>query len=350
MDTKKKSSAVGGGPALGERRRLTVCSADPTAPARVPIDRASRRPLSRSLVLSPMPWHLSPSIARTVLLLLSAQGQCSYMYATAVKSTAPSLGALAIAPFGQGPSTAEATATANRVAPPLPPPLKPPLQAIIKVNWELMPPLPVGVEDNDGGWVDDSTIVTGFGLSQASYPGCVSTAYSLNTSDPRATWQALPVPPVSPRQEEAATIVEGLHGNEVWFSGGFNNNWQKQGNKQRTMDDMLRLYRDSSGSWAWEVLDLKLPYPVDGHAMAAIKHQLYLFGGDFNEGSNIPAGVGAMLHVLDTRNFSHGWKQLRDCPGRGRSGLVLAPVGGDLFVLGGSADSWRYSPSSVLPA
>ena len=76
-----------------------------------------------------------------------------------------------------------------RVPPPLPPPLNPPLQAMIKVDWELMAPLPVGVEDNDGGWVDDSTVITGFGLSKKSYPGCVSTAYSLNTSDARATWQ-----------------------------------------------------------------------------------------------------------------------------------------------------------------
>ena len=170
--------------------------------------------------------------------------------------------------------------------PALPPPLDPPLQPMLKIDWELLYPLAVGVEDNDGGFLDDSTLVTAFGLSKHSYPGCVATAYSYNISDPLAKWEELPVPPVPPRQEEAATIVAGPNGNEVWYCGGFNNDWQKQGNKQRTMDDMLRLYRDESGSWKWEVLPLKLPHPVDGHAVAAIDHLLFVFGGDLNEGKD----------------------------------------------------------------
>ena len=233
-----------------------------------------------------------------------------------------------------------------RGAPPLPPPLDPPLDALIKIDWELLYPLPVGVEDNDGGWVDDSTVVTGFGLSKHSYPGCVSTAYSYNVSNPLAKWEELPIPPVAPRQEEAATIVTGASGSEVWYCGGFNNDWKAQGNQQRTMDDILRLYRDTpTASWKWEVLQLKLPFPLDGHAIAAIDQLLYLFGGDFNEGSDIPEGVGKMLHVLDTRNVSGGWKRLSDSPGHGKSCAALAPVGGKLFVLGSSSDSWEYTPS-----
>ncbi len=238
--------------------------------------------------------------------------------------------------------------TSPRGAPPLPPPLDPPLEALIEIDWELLYPLPVGVEDNDGGWVDDSTVVTGFGLSKHSYPGCVSTAYSYNVSDPLAKWQELPIPPVAPRQEEAATIVTSANGgSEVWYCGGFNNDWKAQGNKQRTMDDMLRLYRDGpTTSWKWEVLPIKLPYPLDGHAVAAIGHLLYLFGGDLNEGSDTPPGVGKMLHVLDTRNLSFGWKRLTDCPGHSKSGVALAPVQGKLFVLGSSSDSWEYAPSA----
>ena len=204
----------------------------------------------------------------------------------------------------------------------------------------------VGVEDNDGGWYDDSTLVTAFGLSKHSYPGCVNTAYSYNVSDPLAKWEELPVPPVPPRQEEAATIVAGPNGNEVWYCGGFNNDWQKQGNTQRTMDDMLRLYRDEGGGWKWEVLPLKLPRPLDGHAIAAIDHLLFVFGGDFNEGKDSPPGVGKMLHVVDTRNISAGWRRLSDSPGQSKSSMVFSPVGGKLFVLGSSSDSWEYTPAS----
>ena len=63
--------------------------------------------------------------------------------------------------------------------PALPPPLDPALQPLLKIDWELLYPLAVGVEDNDGGWYDDSTLVTAFGLSKHSYPGCVNTAYSI---------------------------------------------------------------------------------------------------------------------------------------------------------------------------
>jgi hypothetical protein len=195
--------------------------------------------------------------------------------------------------------TDDAAAAADRAtaAPPLPPPLKPPLKPLVRVEWELLANLPVGVEDNDGGFLDDDTLVvrlalpflyplwdgvciegglsrqTGFGLSKASYPGCVSTAFALNVSQPGAQWEALPAPPAKPRQEEAATVVSGVHGPEVWFCGGFNNDWKKQGNKQRTMDDMYRLYRDTSvypAAWRWEQLPLSLPFPVDGHSIAAI--------------------------------------------------------------------------------
>ena len=34
------------------------------------------------------------------------------------------------------------------------------------------------------------------------------------------------------------------------------------------------------------VLPLKLPHPVDGHAVAAIDHLLFVFGGDLNEGKD----------------------------------------------------------------
>lgn len=232
--------------------------------------------------------------------------------------------------------------------PPLPLPLDPPLEPLIKIEWELLYPLPIGVEDNDGGWVDETTVVTSFGLSKHSYPGCVSTAFSHNVSDPSAKWVELPVPPVPPRQEEAATIVRGANGyDEVWYCGGFNNDWKKQGNNQRTMDDMLRLHRaNPAASWEWEVLPVKLPFPLDGHAIAALGQLLYLFGGDYNEGSNVPPGVGKMLHVLDTRKLHSGWRRLRDSPGHSKSCMVLSPVRGRLFVLGSSADSWVYTPAS----
>ena len=91
---------------------------------------------------------------------------------------------------------------------------------------------------------------------------------------------------------------------------------------------------------------LKLPRPLDGHAIAAIGHLLFVFGGDFNEGKDSPPGVGKMLHVVDTRNISAGWRRLSDSPGQSKSCMVFSPVGGKLFVLGSSSDSWEYTPAS----
>lgn len=235
--------------------------------------------------------------------------------------------------------------------PPQPPPLSPPLQAILKIEWVLLPPLPVGVEDNDGGFIDEHTLTVAMGLSGHSYPGCVNNTYAINISqyfwDPhrwQTSWQQLPASPAPPRQEVAATVVDG----SVIYCGGFNNAWQAQGLKQRTQSDMWRLSRSaaSSGQFAWEQLPVALPYPIDGHQLATIDSKIYLFGGDFDEGKQVPPWVGSMLHVLDTRNVSAGWRRLCDCPGSMKVGASLTPAAGKLYSIGGGADAWVYDPEN----
>ena len=60
---------------------------------------------------------------------------------------------------------------------------------------------------------------------------------------------------------------------------------------------------------------------------------------------DVPSGIGRMMHVLNTRNVTAGWRRLSDSPGSPKGGLALTPVAGRLFLLGGTADSWCYDPS-----
>ena len=88
--------------------------------------------------------------------------------------------------------------------PPLPPPLHPPLRPLLHIEWSLLPPLPIGVEDNDGGFVDDETLVVSFGLSGHSYPGCVNSSWAINvTASSSQKWKPLPNAPASSRQVRA---------------------------------------------------------------------------------------------------------------------------------------------------
>jgi len=50
-----------------------------------------------------------------------------------------------------------------------------------------------------------------------------------------------------------------------------------------------------------------------------------------------------MLHVVDTRNISAGWRRLSDSPGHSKSCMVFAPVGGKLFILVRNAPLLRHS-------
>lgn len=231
-------------------------------------------------------------------------------------------------------------------APPLPPPLTPPLQPMLSISWKLLPPFPGGAEDNDGGFVDADTLVTAFGLSKASYPGCINTSYAINVSQPNARWQTLPTAPGFPRQEEAASRMPD---GSIVYTGGFNNAWKAQGAPQRTYADAYRLFRTSGDGFQWERLPVGLPFPVNGHGLASIGSKLYLSGGNFDENEDLQT-YGSMLHVLDTSNLTAGWRRLPDCPGTPRVGHSLTPVQGKLFVLGGDArsgpaeDCWKFDP------
>ena len=230
-------------------------------------------------------------------------------------------------------------APGHHPVPPLPPPLSPPLKPLLRIEWQLLPWLPMGVEDNDGGWIDADTLVTAFGLSQRG--PCVSTAYAINVSEPAPQWRELPSCPGAPRQEEAGSIVNG----KLWYGGGFQAGGHCGPKKSTTLDDMWTLSH-TRDDWVWEPQPgARLPFPICCFALATIGDKLYLFGGSFDEGQDKPPNVHAMLHVLDTNNIIAGWKRLPDCPGTGGGG-ILAPAGGKLHVMG-AIDSWRYDPTAT---
>ena len=195
------------------------------------------------------------------------------------------------------------------------------------------------MEDNDGGWVDDDTLVTAFGLSQRG--PCVSTAFSINVSESPAQWRELPSCPGAPRQEQAASIVGGT----FWYGGGFQAGGHCGPTKSTTLDDMWTLSRKRD-DWVWEPQPgARLPFPLCCFALATVGDKLYLFGGSFNEGQDKPPGVQKMLHVLDTKDISAGWRRLPDCPGTDFGG-VLAPAGGNLYALG-AITSWRFNVAAA---
>jgi len=259
-------------------------------------------------------------------------------------------------------AVAAATVTAPPAKPPPPGPSpQQPLPPLLHVDWQLLPPLPAGVEDQDGGFVDATTLVYAFGLSAASYPGCLNTSWSINISDPARKWVALPPVPAAPRQGVSATVIDGV----VYFYGGFNNAWAKQGAVARTSPDAVRLSRGrDSTTWSWEAA-APPPFPVGYPGVVSIGSKLYLFGGSFDEtlvaGAATPPFIGAMLHVMDTADPHPRWVRLAEFPGTPRTSS-LTPADGKLYVLGGTTgadvgwvgshveglnvvDCWCYDPA-----
>jgi hypothetical protein len=59
---------------------------------------------------------------------------------------------------------------------------------MLHIDWERLPDIPKqgpaqsGFQDSDGGWLDDSMVVTAFGYSSGGIPGFLNTSWILNTS------------------------------------------------------------------------------------------------------------------------------------------------------------------------
>jgi len=137
------------------------------------------------------------------------------------------------------------------------------------------PPGPPQAADT-GGFFDNDTLVTAFGLSGHSYPGSVNSSYFLELQYPSTGWRPLPPTRIPPRSMEACTMAAG----SLWCVGGMDAAYKKQGSANFTLRDGCVL---SGRPWRWETAP-SLPYAVSGHGLAAIGAKIFLVGGQFHEG------------------------------------------------------------------
>ena len=176
------------------------------------------------------------------------------------------------------------------------PPAAPKLPTLLSIDWRTLATFPGGAEDNDGatppqpthpdpltrrtlsagGFFDNDTLVTAFGLSGHSYPGSVNSSYFLELQYPSTGWRPLPPIPIPPRSMEACTMAAG----SIWCFGGMDAEYRKQGSANFTLRDGCVL---SGRPWRWDTAP-SLPYAVSGHGLAAIGAKIYLVGGQFHEG------------------------------------------------------------------
>ena len=62
------------------------------------------------------------------------------------------------------------------------------LPVMVHIDWQRAPDIPKqgstksGFQDSDGGWLDDTTVLTAFGYSSGGIPGFLNTAWVLNSS------------------------------------------------------------------------------------------------------------------------------------------------------------------------
>lgn len=234
----------------------------------------------------------------------------------------------------------------------------------LAVDWRIGPDLPQGLQDSDGGVINNTLITVGGFCSgipedQAMKPGVyprgfLRKAWGLDLADRGAGWTALPDFPGVARQGLFAAVVD----DKIYLWGGFNYD------PPYTYQDGYRLSR-FQGRWIWEPVP-SLPWRLTSAATAVIGSKIYVIGGaDYDgetgfytttdrTGGNV--GLGNHLLVLDTQDLSAGWRRLSDCPGTHRFVHAAAAVDGNVFVLGGATggsptctvvDNWRYDPAGA---
>ena len=236
------------------------------------------------------------------------------------------------------------------------------LPRMFEIEWSAGPPMPQGMQDNDGGLIDNHLVMVGgfcHGIDDdwkpGKYPrGFLKSAWALDLDNERAGWIELPDFPGSARQEMYGVSVN----NEIYLWGGFNYT-----EPYAYTDGYMLSRRD--GQWRWSRLP-DLPRPGGAGSVVALGAKVYLIGGmDYDakryyvwtDRENKIERYGSRLYVFDTNRPDDGWKELAACPGTPRMMSAMAVVDGRIYVMGGYAvdraggphsavDSWRYDPTA----
>ena len=269
------------------------------------------------------------------------------------------------------------------------------LPELLHIDWRRITDLPIGVEDNSGGFIDRDTLVTGFGMgcenpAAGETDGCFlsncssvpasqkkqcysrpgaqlnvntyggnprhiawfSRTYAINTSassslsstsSDRTAWTELPLPPLAPRQGTCGAADPASR--SFYVAGGWSE-WTPA--FPCGLVDGARLQQSGQdGSWQWTKLP-DLPHPVVFAGMTvAAGGNVFVFGADRyatagSAGHKGPAcgSVAPMLYELDLdgsggapSGAAAGWTSYA-YPGSATNG-ALASTGKHIFLVSG---------------
>jgi len=237
------------------------------------------------------------------------------------------------------------------------------LPQMLKFTWSKAPDMPQGMQDNDGGVIENWLILAGGfcggyddDWKPGKYPrGFLKKVWGLDLTNENKGWIEFPDFPGIARQE-----MFGINVNDViYLWGGLSYT------APYAFDDGYKLSRQN-GRWVWEELP-KLPWKTSTGGICAIGSKIYILGGHDYDKENIYTltdrtgkikRFGARILMFDTENPKHGWKELPQCPGTPRYQGGMAAVDGKIYVIGGAChtiappvqhsvvDSWCYEPQS----
>jgi hypothetical protein len=252
------------------------------------------------------------------------------------------------------------------------------LKPILKIDWQLGPDYPMGIQDSAVGVINRKLVSAGgftrhplnileqhpdaFGSEPS---GFTKLTFALKLDSEPAEWHRIPDLPSPARQGAAVAVVD----NALYVMGGINYS------EPLTYRQTYRL-REENGQWIWDELkSCELPWPVYGAAgsTAVIGKRIFILGAadyfqrsgaataDFHSAEGRDGSpAGRALLVLDTSDVQAGWKRLADCPGLPKFDSAVAAVGGKIYQLGGifsrlhnnetgfhnAVDSWMYDPTT----
>ena len=268
-----------------------------------------------------------------------------------------------LGPILPPPASADEGPAQNAPNPVQKPTQTPTLEPFLSITWRLGPAMPQGLQDSDGGIVDNTLIsIGGFCSGQKDVPGKLDKhprgflrkvwGLDLKTND---RWRDLPEFPGNARQGLDAVVV----GDELYCWGGFSYE-EPYGYR-----DGYRLSRRDD-AWNWAPLPT-LPWPVAAQGSCRVGSKIYCLGGAdydltmFRTGADRTGAVqrlGARLLSFDTSQLDAGWKELAPCPGTPRFVHAVSAIGDDIYVFGGATDNdnaarqtctvvdnWRYRPA-----
>jgi len=255
------------------------------------------------------------------------------------------------------------TATDGSEPPPSPAPQpQSALPQMIDIEWSAGPPMPQGMQDNDGGVIDDFLVmVAGFchGIDDdwkpGKYPrGFLRKGWALNFKEEAAGWNPVPDLPGAARQEMYGLSVN----NEIYLWGGFSYT------EPYCYRDGYKLARPG-GEWTWSELP-PLLRPGSAGTIVAVDSVIYLLGGmDYdaqryyvaNDRHGKTERYGSRLYRFETERPEKGWKEVAPCPGTPRMMAAGGVIDGKVYIMGGFAvddagrshnvvDCWRYDPEA----